>query len=74
MQREIEGWELQDLRVRQDLRDLWAQQVNQVLLELESQEGQVPPESQEREVAQVEMVPLAQWDPRDQRDTLVPQV
>lgn len=70
----IEGWELPDLKVRQDLKDLWAQLENQVKLELASQENQVAQVSQESQVAQVEMVPLAPWDHRDPRDTLVPQV
>lgn len=70
----IEGWELPDLRVRQDLRDLWVHLVSQVHLQLESQEDRVHLVSQESQVAQVEMVPLAQWDHRDLRDTLVLQV
>lgn len=72
--RVIEGWELRDLKVRQDLKDLWAHLDSQVWVELESQENQVHPVSQESQVAQVEMVPLVLWDPRDPRDTLVPQV
>lgn len=66
--------ELQDLRVRQDLKDLWAHLDNQVRLELESQERQVCQVSQASQVLQVEMVLLAPWDLRDPRDTLVPQV
>lgn len=72
--REIEGWEFKDLRVRQDLKDPWAQLEHQVSLELESQESQVPLVRQESQVAQVEMVPQVPWDHRDLRDTLVPQV
>lgn len=72
--RVIEGWELQDLKVRQDLKDLWAHLDSQVWVELESQERPVHPVSQESQVAQVEMVTLVLWDPRDPRDTLVPQV
>lgn len=72
--REIEGWELLDLRVRQELKDPWAQLVPPVPLELESQESQVRLVSQESQVAPVEMVPLVPWDQWDPRDTLVPQV
>lgn len=72
--RVIEGWEFKDLRVRQDLKDLWAHLDNQVRLELESQENQVWTVSQESQVAQVRMVPKVLWDHRDLRDTLVPQV
>lgn len=70
----IEGWELPDLRVRQDPKDQWAQLEPLVLLELESQERQVPPVSQESQVAQAGMVPKVLWDQWDLRDTLVPQV
>lgn len=72
--RVIEGWELLDLRVRQDLKDPWAHLENQVRLELESQEKQVRPVSQESQVVQVGMVPQVPWDQWDLRDTLVPQV
>lgn len=72
--RVIEGWELLDLRVRQDLKEQWAQLENQVRLELESQVNQVQPVSQESQVAQVGMEPQVPWDHRDLRDTLVPQV
>lgn len=72
--RVIEGWDLVDLRVRQDLKGPWAQLEHQVLMELESQEKQVCPVSQESQVAQVGMVPLVPWDQWDLRDTLVPQV
>lgn len=72
--RAIEGWELRDLRVREDLLDLWAQLEPQVSLELESQENQVAQVSQESQVAQEGMVPLVPWDHRDPRDTLVPLV
>lgn len=70
----IEGWEFLELRVRQDLKDPWAHLVSQVWLELESQERQVCPVSQESQVAQVGMVPQVPWDQWDLRDTLVPQV
>ncbi len=70
----IEGWELLDLRVQQDLKDQWAQLEHQVLLELENQEKQVRLVSQESQVAQVEMAPPVQWDLWVLRDTLVPQV
>lgn len=70
----IEGWELLDLRVRQDLRDPWAQLEHLVQLELEGQENQVLLVSQESQVAQVGMVPQVPWDQWDLRDTLVPQV
>lgn len=70
----IEEWELLDLRVRQDLKDPWAQLDNQVHLELESQENQVLLVSQESQVAPVGMVPQVPWDQWDLRDTLVPQV
>lgn len=63
-----------DLRVRQDLKEPWAQLEHQVPLELESQENQVWLVSQESQVAQVGMVPQVPWDHRDLRDTLVPQV
>ncbi|TWW71926.1 hypothetical protein D4764_16G0004230 [Takifugu flavidus] len=72
--RVIEGWELLDLRVRQDLKGLWDQLEHLVHLELESQENQVQLVSQESQVAQVEMVPLVLWDQWDPRATLVPQV
>lgn len=63
-----------DLRVRQDLWDLWAQLAHQVNLLLESQVKLVCQVSQESQVAQVEMVPQVPWDQWAQRDTLVPQV
>lgn len=72
--RVIEGWELLDLRVRQDLKGLWDQLEHLVHLELESQENQVQLVSQESQVAQVEMVPLVLWDQWDPRATLVPLV
>lgn len=72
--RVIEGWVFPELRVRQDLKDPWAHLENQVQLELESQENQVPLVSQESQVVQVEMVPPVQWDQWVPRDTLVPQV
>lgn len=65
---------LLDHKVRQDLRDLWVQLEPQVHLELEGQGNQVLMVSLESQVAQVEMVPLVQWDHRDLRDTLVLQV
>lgn len=70
----IEGWELLDLRVRQDLKEPWAQLEHLVYPELESQENQVQLVSQESQVAQEEMVPQVLWDQWDPRDTLVPQV
>lgn len=70
----IEGWELRDLRVRQDPKGLQAHLDNQVRLVLESQEKQGCQVSQASQVCQVEMVPLAQWDLRGPRDTQVPQV
>lgn len=70
----IEGWEFRDLRVRQDLKEPWVHLEHQVHLELESQERQVCPVSQESQVAQVGMAPLVPWDQWDLRDTLVSQV
>lgn len=72
--KETWGWVLQDLRVRQDLRDQQVLPEPQVRQELENQEGPVCPVSQEREVFPVEMVQLVQWDLWDLRVTLVPQV
>lgn len=66
--------ELLDLKVKQDLRDLWVQLEQPVHPESEGQANQVPMVSQESQVAQVEMVLPAPWDHRDPRDTLVPQV
>ncbi|KAG7224089.1 hypothetical protein INR49_019824, partial [Caranx melampygus] len=78
--RVIEGWEFPELRVRQDLKDLWAHQENQVQPELESQEKQVHLESQESQVCQVNQVrtvlPVcpAQWAPKATRALLEPLV
>lgn len=72
--RVIEGWELLDLRVRQDLKDPWAQLEHQAQMQLESQGNRVHPVSQESQVAQVGMEPQVPWDQWDQRGTLVPQV
>lgn len=72
--KETWGWVSQDHRVRPDLRDPQGLPEPQVRQELESQEDPVCPESQEREVFQVEMVPLVQWDQWALKATLVPQV
>lgn len=72
--RVIEGWEFLDLRVRQDLKDPWAQLDNLVHLELENPENQVHLVSQESQVTQVGMVHQVPRDQWDLRDTLVPQV
>lgn len=70
----IEVTALQDLKVKQDLRDPWVQLEPLVHPELEGQANQVQMVSQESQVAQVEMALPAPWDHRDLRVTPVPQV